>query len=226
MAAAPLSTGAYPRSCGETLDRHRAHSVQSGLSPLVRGNLQHRHQRHQVERPIPARAGKPFVGFQLGIPIGAYPRSCGETRKVVGGCKRERGLSPLVRGNRLSVSVSKSSPGPIPARAGKPRHPRYCGVVRGAYPRSCGETRMPAGPSKAARGLSPLVRGNPRICPPCEAVYGPIPARAGKPAIVVIQTRWHGPIPARAGKPQAAAGDRRLIRAYPRSCGETSQFCR
>ena len=194
----------------------------TGLSPLVRGNLQFGHVGKPYSGPIPARRKR----------NGPIPAR-----------KSNKGLSPLVRGNRVDREV-RMTVGPIPARAGKPRYTRSGGkglspLVRGnpqcryarayatslvssinrtrAYPRSCGETPSAFVQGRIVRrGLSPLVRGNPicaggrlvgpipaRLAPDRSCVQcGPIPARAGKPTVTAIASALGlGPIPARAGKP-------------------------
>ena len=132
-----------------------------------------------------------------------YPRACGGTLPF--GISRipTAGLSPRVRGNRVQKSAVYPVGGSIPARAGEPPGP-YAWARQGTvYPRACGGTRASAWCSSAMPGLSPRVRGNPRVG--------------------VVQLGYAGSIPARAGEPTARALDWADRRVYPRACGGTSQ---
>ena len=51
---------AYPRSRGGTIDIKNAWSLDTGLSPLARGNQPQCHARFKAAGPIPARAGEPY----------------------------------------------------------------------------------------------------------------------------------------------------------------------
>ena len=70
-----------------------------GLSPRGRGNLAVGHDRHRIERSIPARAGKPALSAAGRLSSTVYPRAGGET--VIAGRNRHClvGLSPRGRGN-------------------------------------------------------------------------------------------------------------------------------
>ncbi len=114
---------------------------------------------------------------------------------------RPEGLSPLARGNRRHPARITQRRGPIPARAGEPRPPKWRGGRAGAYPRSRGGTHCHLLKPPASAGLSPLARGN---RPDADL-------RAAHP----------GPIPARAGEPQGGFGGPGRGRAYPRSRGGT-----
>ena len=111
------------------------------------------------------------------------------------------GLSPLARGNRLTVRAPEAVQGPIPARAGQPSSCVSLLAGQRAYPRSRGATATAPHGHPATGGLSPLARGNPISHALAWSQAGPIPARAGQP-------RW---------------GDGRggFYRAYPRSRGAT-----
>ena len=73
-----------------------------------------------------------------------------------------------------------------------------------AYPRSRGETWTNLSGTTPKKGLSPLARGN-------------------RPRTVATNPS-RGPIPARAGKPTTDRDSSALIRAYPRSRGETASW--
>ena len=111
------------------------------------------------------------------------------------------GLSPRVRGNPPSNHPEMNPHGSIPACAGKPLRSRGRFLMRGVYPRVCGETTFVDYLNDVAEGLSPRVRGNP--VPPETAVFP------------------SGSIPACAGKPTANRNASCNSWVYPRVCGET-----
>ena len=133
------------------------------------------------------------------------------------------GLSPRVRGNLGQVGVGQDCRGSIPACAGEPvgvgglilHHPRVCGgtvgiggcrVPRRVYPRVCGGTIRSAISLRRCCGLSPRVRGNPRLDQADGALAGSIPACAGEPAVVRNVAR--------------------MVSVYPRVCGGTGGMFR
>ena len=112
-----------------------------------------------------------------------------------------QGLSPRVRGNRSTGSMSCSPCGSIPACAGEPVTRTATTSSGWVYPRVCGGTFGAAQWWLWVRGLSPRVRGNRRPC-------------------------WHGgaskgSIPACAGEPGSASARNHSCRVYPRVCGGT-----
>ena len=114
------------------------------------------------------------------------------------------GLSPLTRGNLDPGREDQETRGPIPAHAGEP-----VGLIReaarlGAYPRSRGGTTpRPARPF-AARGLSPLTRGNLWDESKCWRSGGPIPAHAGEPRPLVTSSKTTGAYPRSRGGTRSA----------------------
>ena len=178
--------------------------------------------------------------------VGVYPRVCGGT---IIGPKRSRsqsGLSPRVRGNRVSIRSFTSLIGSIPACAGEPppppagRHalsvyPRVCGGTPGAtmteyaypsvYPRVCGGTKSSTSGSGVIMGLSPRVRGNRRR--DCSPRYpdGLSPRVRGNPWARRPACRHcssiPGSIPACAGEPQRQRPCAPCFTVYPRVCGGT-----
>ena len=153
------------------------------------------------EGPIPARAGEPNSNQCVFSVDGAYPRSRGGTLVIEQKYLIGKGLSPLARGNRCSMSAFIIPVRPIPARAGEPKKDfLHCYFPR-AYPRSRGGTLWTKSGSDQASGLSPLARGNHVIDADLGHRQGPIPARAGEP-----QVPWTGG---------------QEFRAYPRSRGGT-----
>ena len=93
--------------------------------------------------------------------------------------------------------------GSIPARAGEPCPSASHASPPPVYPRACGGTASRSRRYIRWGGLSPRVRGNPRVG--------------------VVQLGYAGSIPARAGEPTARALDWADRRVYPRACGGTSQ---
>ena len=112
------------------------------------------------------------------------------------------GLSPRVRGNRVSAPSGPSSLGSIPACAGEPLRLSLDWSALSVYPRVCGGTAHRTSAHGNAHGLSPRVRGNrsPNHWSFC----------------------WFGSIPACAGEPYADDGLLLPGRVYPRVCGGTS----
>ena len=156
--------------------------------------------------PIPAYAGQPKITAAGFAGHGAYPRVCGATSAPIGTIAQGQGLSPRMRGNLLLLQRASGHHGPIPAYAGQPptsRRPRTSG---GAYPRVCGATGVPSGPTGAGDGLSPRMRGNRRLVSVGKAQFGPIPAYAGQPVCRLIA--------------------RAMLWAYPRVCGATASCVR
>ena len=91
------------------------------------------------------------------------------------------GLSPRVRGNPflpLRVSHVRRS---IPACAGKPSVDFGILGADMVYPRVCGETGTVSSSRASSVGLSPRVRGNRAGIAGAGPVFGSIPACAGKP---------------------------------------------
>ena len=172
-----------------------------GLSPLARGNPCRARRGLMCCGPIPARTGQPYHPLQVKPWMRAYPRSHGATTNRFYSWFNYRGLSPLARGNPVEHVGRLKSPGPIPARTGQPC--RRCGAASplGAYPRSHGATTAKSWPTRTARGLSPLARGNLPSFDHARCNHGPIPARTGQPR------RGHFRPPQK--------------RAYPRSHGAT-----
>ena len=73
-----------------------------GLSPRVRGNPPSSSMRAAARRSIPACAGEPVVSLSSGFQGKVYPRVCGGTGWLEVMPQPTDGLSPRVRGNRIS----------------------------------------------------------------------------------------------------------------------------
>ncbi len=192
---------AYPRSRGATSTLASSAVLDTGLSPLARGNRPDRAAAPACAGPIPARAGQPRLPRSSARRWRAYPRSRGATIWMRHRAARLRGLSPLARGNRRRSVSPQLVAGPIPARAGQPRTSAGSRDWQRAYPRSRGATKSWMLRWPATWGLSPLARGN------------------QTPSI--HHNRCKGPIPARAGQPLARQSRALFRRAYPRSRGAT-----
>ena len=132
--------------------------------------------------PIPARAGQPQQLVAFLQPFGAYPRSRGATSGWAFYKYKDKGLSPLARGNRYKDALGRMRQGPIPARAGQPRRHGRSPRAAWAYPRSRGATSISMARTLDMWGLSPLARGNRHHLAVSVVQVGPIPARAGQPS--------------------------------------------
>ena len=155
-----LAPQVYPRMYGETVSCRDKLNHDNGLSPHVRGNLQHAVAVHADRGSIPACTGKPGWNCRRGCCRRVYPRMYGETMFPVPSAPADAGLSPHVRGNHALRIGAAQSLGSIPACTGKPRQSssgwRACWV----YPRMYGETFKTAKELEEEGGLSPHVRGN------------------------------------------------------------------
>ena len=130
----------------------------------------------------------------------AHPRSRGENACLTCILTRRGGSSPLTRGKRFAAGGQGTSPGLIPAHAGKTPRRRRGGWYSGAHPRSRGENSAALGYETPSRGSSPLTRG--------------------KHHRRRQRAQTCGLIPAHAGKTPAGRGGGVGARAHPRSRGE------
>ena len=111
--------GAHPRSRGENQDENIINLTKQGSSPLTRGKLTISGRREVQGGLIPAHAGKTPDDDAIGNERGAHPRSRGENTWASRARGLEVGSSPLTRGKRTRGIAPESSPGLIPAHAGK-----------------------------------------------------------------------------------------------------------
>ena len=190
----------YPRVCGGTRRLRNGCGVGQGLSPRVRGNPRAAAADAALRWSIPACAGEPVSRLNCDTILAVYPRVCGGTYRRRQSGPAAKGLSPRVRGNRLTSAGASRSGGSIPACAGEPGTGSGADAVAMVYPRVCGGTRNRGSVPRLIAGLSPRVRGNQRRASarPCRS--GSIPACAGEPATAVV-----------------CAGSATV---YPRVCGE------
>ena len=98
-AGTTMTLWAYPRMCGGTAWAWRRRWASLGLSPHVRGNLDHHAFAELDIGPIPACAGEPAETSFPAHPTWAYPRMCGGTGLLQRLRVAYQGLSPHVRGN-------------------------------------------------------------------------------------------------------------------------------
>ena len=150
----------YPRVCGGTGFRSLDIAGVPGLSPRVRGNHLRTDRRPRWHGSIPACAGEPLATSTRVCRYSVYPRVCGGTLTGLSTPYLDQGLSPRVRGNRLTYGGSGKSTGSIPACAGEPIWPERTAGFRGVYPRVCGGTSSAGVVKRNGQGLSPRVRGN------------------------------------------------------------------
>ena len=191
----------YPRVCGGTPASDCAAVRLAGLSPRVRGNPELAGAETSTSRSIPACAGEPDCRFAGGAPRTVYPRVCGGTCLISGMAACGGGLSPRVRGNRLTNARRCLRCGSIPACAGEPRRCQCDRRHVRVYPRVCGGTCDGSVSRKNRQGLSPRVRGNLRRIGQQKEPAGSIPACAGEPGVYHrLNNAWE---------------------VYPRVCGGT-----
>ena len=170
----------------------------------MRGNPVQPLRARRACRSIPACAGEPRrLGLQ-GAVQGVYPRVCGGTTAETVRVYVHKGLSPRVRGNRLTDRPDGYIIGSIPACAGEPGKAGISCRPPPVYPRVCGGTSPDVRNLAHYWGLSPRVRGNRCQSPAVAAPPRSIPACAGEPSLR----------PGRVGQQ----------RVYPRVCGGTNAW--
>ena len=149
----------HPRSCGANIALLKFSALDSGSSPLVRGQLINCRVRSRRRRIIPARAGPTGARIRSLFASPDHPRSCGANRDYLTVKVHSAGSSPLVRGQRCCESCRKYAIRIIPARAG-PTKCLWTPISSiSDHPRSCGANKSGYVPARARHGSSPLVRG-------------------------------------------------------------------
>ena len=191
----------YPRACGATDNEMVLSKSLEGLSPRMRGNLNHSRRAPAACRSIPAHAGQPASQRRPAQAQPVYPRACGATPRPALSFSPSCGLSPRMRGNRVCGEACAKRLGSIPAHAGQPRGACPSAGRREVYPRACGATLISPSSSISTIGLSPRMRGNPN------------------PSYLSVLTK--GSIPAHAGQPYDADPTAGSLTVYPRACGAT-----
>ena len=232
----------YPRAYGGT--RHPAQCVRRryGLSPRIRGNPNPRPGDAVYYRSIPAHTGEP-CDSDLTMPARkVYPRAYGGTFTAFISNRACKGLSPRIRGNQRSNPGTVQCQRSIPAHTGEP--PEYVrnGSPLRVYPRAYGGTGSLVSIAPIRKGLSPRIRGNPRIVASGAERRRSIPAHTGEPVAVRVRTTClsglsprirgnlpasqadhviRGSIPAHTGEPASKRCFCNLSRVYPRAYGGT-----
>ena len=132
--------GVYPRVCGGTTVRIEPERRCYGLSPRVRGNLNHVRISKSQHGSIPACAGEPELPRCTINRCRVYPRVCGGTSNRGSDAIYMQGLSPRVRGNPINGSRPGALARSIPACAGEPTMSLNTPSTNTVYPRVCGGT--------------------------------------------------------------------------------------
>ena len=153
----------YPRACGGTGYLIGVHPRGCGLSPRLRGNRRWGPVTSARLRSIPAPAGEPPCGPIVPPFREVYPRACGGTTNSPLLWVTMEGLSPRLRGNPPAALAASFALGSIPAPAGEPHIHYVAHDHGGVYPRACGGTSSPSLAFVTESGLSPRLRGNPRL---------------------------------------------------------------
>ena len=197
----PSST-AHPRAGGENDPSSLSSTGLFGSSPRGRGKPVWAQQRRQMQRLIPARAGKTPCRARAHSCVSAHPRVGGENIDSWELPERHVGSSPRRRGKHSRRLPRPYGGGLIPAWAGKTRPTCTARSARGAHPRVGGENTTVYRDGIKAAGSSPRGRGKQHIDSYPSSMEGLIPAWAGK-------TSWSRP-------PTLTA------RAHPRVGGENN----
>ena len=153
----------------------------SGLSPRVRGNRRASMNTPVVWGSIPACTGEPVIGKVVSVAFQVYPRVYGGTALLSGTTWKASGLSPRVRGNRVSGPIARLHRRSIPACTGEPCDFYHYVSHNRVYPRVYGGTPFSRLFFERDMGLSPRVRGNHQAETRPLIDDGSIPACTGEP---------------------------------------------
>ena len=194
-----------------------------GSSPLTRGKPLLSLAWCEIERLIPAHAGK--TSYSSAAPTGqrAHPRSRGENPVKPWCPSHSPGSSPLTRGKLGEEAVLRAGGGLIPAHAGKTSTPSLAATRTRAHPRSRGENREGSivWPPPPAHPRSRGENHEPRRLRPL--MPGSSPLTRGKRHDGHQGVRRSGLIPAHAGKTHGRRLQRQEREAHPRSRGENTR---
>ena len=94
----------HPRACGEQSWTFRDDETSVGSSPRVRGAAATHHDRAELMRIIPARAGSSVSPDPSSLEWGDHPRACGEQATYSGNAHEKEGSSPRVRGAVIELN--------------------------------------------------------------------------------------------------------------------------
>ena len=133
-----LTATVYPRVCGGSLDDAPCAGPALGLSPRVRGKRWRGGSRCPVKGSIPACAGEAHQRRPLHRWQQVYPRVCGGSDLGYPVLHLCEGLSPRVRGKRITASCCAAVARSIPACAGEAFRRGCPPALPQVYPRVCG----------------------------------------------------------------------------------------
>ena len=134
---------------------------------------------------------------------------------------RRASLSPRVRGNPRRHQPFLPRVQSIPAFAGEPLPEGVITLGEAVYPRVCGGTCDEIGHGCAYKGLSPRVRGNPRITKVLTGHGRSIPVCAGEPSAPPTATSAPSVYPRVCGEPCTGPARTSPSTVYPRVCRGT-----
>ena len=189
--------------CGAALSMAKPQSAKNGLSPRVRGSQGVQNLFENQARSIPACAGQPTILSPPNPHIRVYPRVCGAAITLSLSSTAWSGLSPRVRGSRVTALDRVNRIRSIPACAGQPAGIDVLVCEHKVYPRVCGAAAFTSTFQQAIEGLSPRVRGS-----LAQAQGSTVRGRS---------------IPACAGQPGAGSRINGSRKVYPRVCGAAGQ---
>ena len=178
-ASVPSST-AHPRAGGENDPSSLSSTGLFGSSPRGRGKPVWAQQRRQMQRLIPARAGKTPCRARAHSCVSAHPRVGGENIDSWELPERHVGSSPRRRGKHSRRLPRPYGGGLIPAWAGKTAHRLLPLLDGGAHPRVGGENDLTEPIMELMPGSSPRGRGKQSFADGFDGASGLIPAWAGK----------------------------------------------
>ena len=150
---------AHPRAGGENLVTTVYRFSAGGSSPRGRGKLRPRTQTKQLDRLIPARAGKTRQSMPRPPNLAAHPRAGGENNDTSGLSQTANGSSPRGRGKPAAPGKIAVIRRLIPARAGKTGSPNLPTHHLTAHPRAGGENASVSLSTRESVGSSPRGRG-------------------------------------------------------------------
>ena len=129
------------------------------------------------------------------------------------------GLSPRLRGSRLTPDMMQIMDGSIPASAGEPGHAIQAVQKNRVYPRVCGGASSSSWKTLMLSGLSPRLRGSQLVRLHDFEIFRSIPASAGEPGRGQTSRDGQPVYPRVCGGAKHMDDKRRRMRVYPRVCG-------
>ena len=172
----------HPRVCGENYLTDADTMRPDGTSPRMRGKQRFPFEFKNIERNIPAYAGKTLSPELAPINAAEHPRVCGENHRTSFRYHASGGTSPRMRGKHGVVFGFGRHQRNIPAYAGKTHGWCPMFLPPSEHPRVCGENLSNTRQNSALVGTSPRMRGKPRFDTCVKSCIRNIPAYAGKTA--------------------------------------------